>query len=83
MPAVSKYDLYSKYIINNTYSQDKFFDNFRTMKKDYIFIDTKEILGKELENGVKDIFYCDDTHWSYKASQAIAKYLKDYQLLDK
>lgn len=83
MPAVSKYDLYSKYIVDNKYPQDKFFDIFRTMKKDYIFIDTKEILSQELEKGEKDIFYIDDTHWSYKASHAIAKYLKDYQSLGK
>jgi hypothetical protein len=76
MPAVSKYDLYSKLMINNKYPKDPFFDIFRKLKKDYIFIDTKDILLKELEKDEKDIFYIDDTHWSYKASDTIAKHLK-------
>lgn len=72
MPAVSKYDLYSDFIVNNKYPKDPFFEILRTLKKEYIFIDTKAILLGELHNGTKDVFYCDDTHWSYKASEAIA-----------
>ena len=71
MPAVSKYDLYSKYIVNNPYPKDHFFDIFTPMNKEYIFIDTKEILAKKLEKSEKDIFHIDDTHWSYKASDAV------------
>lgn len=73
MPAVAKYDLYSNYIINNKYPQDNFFDIFETMEKNYIFIDTKKILSQQLEAGEKDIFHVDDTHWSYKASQAVTQ----------
>ena len=76
MPAVNKYDFYNKYIINNKSNKDQFFTIFRKLKKDYIFIDTKAILFRKLKEGTKDIFYCDDTHWSYKASDAIAKHLK-------
>ena len=80
MPAVSKYDLYSSFIMNNKYPQDPFFDLIRPLKKEYLFIDTKAILLNELQNGEKDVFYCDDTHWSYKASQAIAnKFLSIFQ----
>jgi hypothetical protein len=45
----------------------------RPLKKEYIFIDTKKILSPLLKQGVKDLYYSDDTHWSYKASEAIAK----------
>lgn len=73
LPAVAKYDLYRDYMINKkNYPKDPFFDYFRKLKKDYIFIDTKKILSKELQKGVKDIFYIDDTHWSYKASDVIS-----------
>lgn len=75
MPAVSKYDLYSDFIVNNKYPKDPFFDILGPLKKEYIFIDTKAILLEELHKGEKDIFYCDDTHWSYKASGAIASAL--------
>lgn len=84
MPAVNKYDLYSQYIINNTYPIDNFFENFRKLPKEYKFIDTKKILSKSLKNGIKDIYYADDTHWSYKASEEIVndkevfKILKNY-----
>jgi len=76
MPTVDKYDLYSPYIIRNTHPQSVFFEKLRPLKKDYEFIDTKEILSKELEKGTKDVFYSDDTHWSYKASEAIFKKIK-------
>jgi glycerol-3-phosphate cytidylyltransferase-like family protein len=76
MPAVAKYDLYFDYIINNKYPRDPFFDNLRKLKKEYIFVDTKAILQKELQKGTKGIFYIDDTHWSYKASKAIVLELK-------
>lgn len=75
MPAVSKYDLYSPFIVNNKYELDPFFNLFETLKKDYIFIDTKKILSKELQKNEQDIFYGDDTHWSYKASDIIISYL--------
>ena len=71
MPIVTKYDMYSDWIINNKQPKDPFFDIFRTLDKKYIFIDTKAILLDELKKGEKDIFYCDDTHWGYKASEAI------------
>jgi hypothetical protein len=77
MPAVDKLNLYSKYIVNNKYGESTFFEQLRPLKKEYILIDTKTILEQEVDRGVKDIFYSDDTHWSYKASEAIAKNLKN------
>ncbi|XOB61354.1 alginate O-acetyltransferase AlgX-related protein [Campylobacterota bacterium DY0563] len=71
MPAADKYNLYSKYIKDNNLPNSVFFENLRKLPKKYIFIDTKNILSKALEDGVKDLYYPDDTHWSYKASDII------------
>ena len=75
MPAVNKYDLYYPYIVKNKYPKDPFFDMYRKLKKDYIFVNTKEILTKEIKKKEKDIFYIDDAHWSYKASDVITSEL--------
>ncbi|WP_345979938.1 hypothetical protein [Sulfurimonas sp. HSL3-2] len=72
MPAPDKYDLYYDFITNNKYPKNHFFDQIRPLKKDYYFIDTKQILLPLLQSGVKDIYWIDDTHWTQKASYAIA-----------
>lgn len=73
MPSVDKYDLYSDFITNNHYPINNFFDTIRPLKKEYYFIDTKAILIPLLKQNIKDVFYADDTHWSYKASETITK----------
>lgn len=73
MPVVDKYELYSKYLINNPYPKSIFFEELRKLPKEYKLIDTKVLLEEELDKGEKDIFYADDTHWSSKASEAIFK----------
>jgi len=72
-PAIDKYDLYEPYITNNKLPKNNFFKNIRPLYKEYYFVDTKKILRKALQRGDQDIFYPDDTHWSYKASALIAK----------
>jgi hypothetical protein len=76
MPVVDKFNLYSKYVLDNKYGNRMFFEELRKMKRDYKLIDTKAVLEQEVENNVLDIFYMDDTHWSYKASEAIVNCLK-------
>ncbi len=71
MPSVDKYNLYSKYIKNNKYNKSTFFEMLRPLKKEYSFIDTKMILEEMLDNDISDVYYSDDTHWSYKASKEI------------
>ena len=75
MPSIDKYNLYEPYIANNSFQKSLFFENMRPLQKDYYFVDTKAILQKQLLNK-KDIFYPDDTHWSYKASAIISKNMK-------
>jgi len=71
MIAVDKYDLYHDYIARNTFGKNPLFDLLRPMEKRYGFIDTKMILQKEVQKGVKDIYYADDTHWSNIASKVV------------
>ncbi|MDO9309319.1 MAG: hypothetical protein Q7V04_09675 [Deltaproteobacteria bacterium] len=71
MPAVDKYNLYRDYIIDNPYPESRLFETMRTLPKKYTLIDTKAILAKALSNGKKDIYYADDTHWSWKATELI------------
>jgi len=73
MLCVDKYNLYSDYIVSNSYKKSILFDKLEGLDKNYRFINTKNILKAELENGVKNLYYPDDTHWSYKASDAIFK----------
>lgn len=74
MPAVDKYDLYYDYIKDKkNYPKNPLFDKLRVTSKEYVFIDTKQLFSAELASHTKDLYYADDTHWSYKASLAIAK----------
>ena len=77
LPSPDKYDLYYDCIVDKkTLTKPIFFDNFKKLNKAYIYIDSKEILSKKLNNQ-KDIYYFDDTHWSPIASELIAKKIKE------
>ncbi len=76
MPAPDKYNMYSGYIVNNPYPKSVFFETMRRFPKRYVFVDTKAILAREIKKGEKDIYYADDTHWSWKASKRIAESMR-------
>jgi hypothetical protein len=71
MPCVDKYNLYSEFVVNNRSPHSTFFELLRPLPKRYNLIDTKALLLPEVRRGVKDVFYADDTHWSWKASEKI------------
>jgi hypothetical protein len=71
MPVVDKYNLYSEFIIDNRHPKSTFFEQLRPLPRRYTLIDTKEILLERLKQGEKEIFHSDDTHWTWRASQAI------------
>ncbi len=71
MPPPNKYTLYRPYLVDNSYPQSRFFERLRPLSKEYHFIDAKQILARQLEQGEEDIYFIDDTHWSWKASEAI------------
>lgn len=71
LPAPDKYDFYYNYISDKKqYPKPIFFDNMKKQKKDYIYIDSKEILSKHLKDK-QDIYYWDDTHWSPIGSKIV------------
>jgi hypothetical protein len=71
MPIVNKLNLYEPYLRKQRYPRSIFFEELRKLPKEYVLIDTKEILSRALEKGELDIFHQDDSHWSWKASEAI------------
>jgi len=71
MPAADKSNVYEKYIVNNKYETSNFFELLREVPKNYTFVDTKKVLKNLVDKGIKDVYYIDDTHWSYKGSEAI------------
>jgi len=72
LPSPDKYDLYYEYITTKNNQKPLFFDYMRDLKKEYLYIDSKNILKEHIDNGVKDIYFVDDTHWSPKGAKIIA-----------
>lgn len=70
MPIVSKLNLYGPLGLPPQ-NVSIFFEELRKLPKRYQVIDTKQILREAVERGEKDLFYADDTHWSWKASKQI------------
>lgn len=72
LPCPDKYDLYYDYIVDNTkYPKPLFFDRLGKLPKDYLYVNSKEVLGVAAKKQ-KDIYLYDDTHWSPIASEIIA-----------
>ncbi|MRR33351.1 hypothetical protein EG829_01460 [bacterium] len=71
MPIVDKYDLYQEDIVDNPYQENRFFDELRKLPKRYTLIDTKAILQPLVRAGEKDVFFADDSHWTWKASKQV------------
>lgn len=72
LPSPDKYDIYYDYIVNKEkYEKPIFFDHFNTLKKRYLYINSKEILAKAIKSK-EDVYFYDDTHWSPIASELIA-----------
>jgi hypothetical protein len=76
MPAPNKYTIYSDYIIDNPYPKSVFFELLRGLPKRYVFVDTKTMLAEEVKKGGKDVYFADETHWSWKAAKKIAENMK-------
>jgi hypothetical protein len=73
MPAVDKLDLYQDQIQESVYPENKLFEILRTYPRSFNLVDTKAILRPAVEAGEKDIYYRDDTHWTWKACERIAQ----------
>ena len=71
--AVDKYDLYQNHIVDNPYPKKYIIDDIRQMLgEDPNLLLCKYFLEPMVEQGEKDVFLFNDTHWSYKAANVIA-----------
>ena len=76
LPSPDKYDFYYDYIAEKKeFKKPIFFDLMKAEKKEYIYIDSKEILTSNLKKE-QDIYFYDDTHWSPIASKIIVDRIK-------
>lgn len=76
LPSPDKLDFYYDQLVNKEkYNKPIFFDYFRNLNKNYIYIDAKKIILEKTRN-TRDVYFYDDTHWSPVASQIIAKELE-------
>ncbi len=71
--AEDKYDLYQPYIVDNPYPQSVNLDTLAERIYSPYFINSKDTLALIAAQGVRDIFFCDDTHWSQVGGKAVAE----------
>lgn len=77
LPAPDKYDIYYDYIIDNNEKASGFFACLNQFDKDYIYIDSYNLLKNAINKGQKDIYFADDSHWSPIGTQLIASEIAD------
>ena len=73
MVAADKYDVYQKFIVENPYGPNDILSKGICFDSLPYFINTKCVLTEAAENGVKDIYWADDTHWSPVGAKIVAK----------
>jgi hypothetical protein len=73
MPTTDKYDMYYSYIQNNHHPKNPFYQLIRPLHKEYIFVDVKAILKPLIDQGKKNIYFVDDTHWSSRGAEAVVR----------
>lgn len=71
--AANKFDVYYDFLEKKEFKKSNFFEFLDDLEKKYYFVNTLKIFNPLIEEGVKDIYFADDTHWSYKGSEAVAK----------
>jgi len=72
LPAPDKYSVYYDYIVDKEkYEKPILFDYLNTLKRKYIYINSKMVIKEAIKNK-KDVYFYDDTHWSPIASELIA-----------
>lgn len=72
-----KFDMYRNHIVNMNpkYNVPSLFE---MIGDDDSFFPTKSFLLEHLDHGVKDLYFCNDTHWSHIASSIVAQKLKEH-----
>jgi len=77
LPAPDKYNVYYDFIIGREkYPQPMFFNIMKSLDKQYIYINSDEILKNAVSSGIKDVYFADDTHWSPVGAKMIVETIK-------
>ncbi len=71
MPFADKSDAYYPYVKDADYPENPFFMELRSLDKSYRFIDIKKIMREAIAAGETDLYWGDDTHWSWKGQQVV------------
>ena len=71
--AADKYDVYQDFAIDNMYQRQTVLDSFAQFDSSLYFVNTKPILIKKAEKGVKDLYYADDSHWSPVGARIVSE----------
>ena len=70
LPVVGKLDLYQPYL-ENELPENPGLTALAAAPHGYTLVDTKPLLRSALAEGVQDLYWNDDTHWSWRAQQRI------------
>ena len=71
--AADKYDVYQDYIVDNEYEKQCLLDNLLEKYNHPHLINSRDTLYKMVDNGVLDVYWLNNTHWSPIGSNAVAK----------
>jgi SGNH hydrolase-like domain, acetyltransferase AlgX len=71
MLVADKSNIYRDFLQDARIPRSRFFEELRPLPKEYIFIDTKKILTEAVRRGEKDVYFPDDSHWSWKGAELI------------
>jgi len=75
--AADKYDVYRPFLKDDSLPVDTTKEGLSKIP-DVCVVDTKPLFQEMIRNGEKDVYMLHDTHWSYKASEAVARELLKY-----
>jgi len=71
--ATDKYDLYQNHIVDNPFPRKTIMEDIHRFLGDSPdLLLTKSILLPMVEQGEKDVYLFNDSHWSYKGTKAVA-----------
>lgn len=71
--AADKYDVYQEFAVENRFPEKTLLDDFSSHESNPYFVNTKHVLLKNARQGVKDLYYADDTHWSPIGAKIVAE----------
>jgi len=77
LPSPDKYDIHYDYLTIKSGPAPLFFNHMSGLKKEYTYIDSKQIIKKHIDNGVKDVYFVDDSHWSPIGAKIIANLITE------